>query len=126
MSLERRLARAGHSTIGGWVAGDVPVLLLTTTGRRSGRKHTTPVLFHRDADGSLLVIAVNGAADWDPDWLHNLVADPHVEVDFEGVHRAAHAAVLDGDDRAGAWATAARARFPGSARPSARRSASSR
>lgn len=70
------------------------------------------MLFHRDADGSLLVTAVNGAADWDPDWLHNLVADPHVEVDFEGVHRAAHAAALDGEDRAGAWATAAHA-FPG-------------
>jgi hypothetical protein len=35
-------------------------------------------LFHRDDDGSLLLIAANGAADWDPDWFLNLLADPHV------------------------------------------------
>src|SRR5207249_2919892 len=63
-SLERRLARAGRSTIGGWVAGGVPVLLLTTRGRRSGNRHVTALLFHRDADRSLLLIAANGAADW--------------------------------------------------------------
>jgi len=88
------------------------VLVLTTTGRRSGKKHATPVLCHRDCDGSLLVIAVNGAADWNPDWFGNLVADPHVEIDFEGAHRLAHALVLDGDDRADTWAAAASA-FPG-------------
>jgi deazaflavin-dependent oxidoreductase (nitroreductase family) len=82
--MELRLAAAGRSTIGGWIAGDVPVLSLTTTGRRSARKHTTPVLFHRDDDGSFLVIAANGAADWNPDWFHNLVSDPHVASRLRG------------------------------------------
>lgn len=88
------------------------MLLLTTTGRRSGNRHVTPLLYHRDADGSLLLIAANGAADWNPDWFHNLVADPHVEVEVDGVQRSARATVLEGRDRTTAWPTALDA-FPG-------------
>ena len=110
--VERRLARAGRSTIGGWVAGGAPALLLTTTGRRSGQPHTTPLLFHRDADGSLLLIAANGAADWNPDWFHNLVSDPRVEVELDGARHPGRATVLHGDERAAAWPRALRA-FPG-------------
>lgn len=111
-SVDRRLAKAGRSTIGGWVAGGVPVLLLTTTGRRSGNRHVTPLLFRRYADGSLLLIAANGAADWNPDWYHNLVADARVEVEVDGACRSALATVLKGDDRTAAWRTALQA-FPG-------------
>lgn len=110
--LERRRAWAGRSTIGGWVAGGAPVLLLTTRGRRSGSRHVTPLLFYRDTDGSLLLIAANGAADWNPDWLHNLVADPRVGVEVDGARRSAHATVLQGDDRTATWPTALQA-FPG-------------
>lgn len=110
--LERRLVRSGRPTIGGWVAGGAPVLLLTTTGRRSGKRHVTPLLFHREVDGSLLVIAANGAADWNPDWFHNLVADPRVDVDVDGVNASARATVLEGRDREAAWPAAAQA-FPG-------------
>jgi F420H(2)-dependent quinone reductase len=53
--VEIRLVRGGRSTVGGWVADDLPVLLLTTTGRRSGKPHTTPLLFHRRAVGPLLL-----------------------------------------------------------------------
>lgn len=111
-SLERRRARAGRSTIGGWVAGGVPVLLLTTKGRHSGKGHTTPLLFHRTGDGSLLLIAANGAANWHPDWYHNVVADPCVEVELDGARRSANATVLAGNERTIAWPTALRA-FPG-------------
>jgi len=111
-ALDRRLARAGLRTVGGWVAGGAPVLLLTTTGRHSGRPHTTPVLFHRDSDGSLLLVAANGCADWQPDWFHNLVANPCVEVEISDVGRSARARVLDADERAAAWPIAVRA-FPG-------------
>lgn len=110
--LECRLVRTGHTTIGGWVAGGVPVLLLTTRGRRSGDRHVTPLVFHRDLDGSLLLIAANGAADWDPDWFHNLVADARVEVEIDGARHSAHATVLEGDDQTTAWPAALRA-FPG-------------
>lgn len=110
--LERRLTEAGRPSIGGWVAGDIPVLLLTTKGRRSGKRHTTPLLFHRDTDDSLLIIGANGAADWHPDWVHNLVADPHVEVELDGIRRPGVANVLRDDKRAASWPDALRA-FPG-------------
>jgi deazaflavin-dependent oxidoreductase (nitroreductase family) len=55
------------------------MLLLTTTGRRSGRRHTVPLLYLTE-DTSLLVVASYGGRHHDPDWLHNLRADPHAAV----------------------------------------------
>jgi deazaflavin-dependent oxidoreductase (nitroreductase family) len=109
--IDRRRAHRGRTTFGGWI-GAAPVLLLTTTGRRSGLRRTTPLLYHRDADRSLLLVAANGAADWNPDWFHNLVADPHVDVDLDGESLPANATVLDDEQRAEAWPVALRA-FPG-------------
>src|SRR6185295_13756573 len=57
----------------------MPVLLLTTTGRRSGRARTTPLTFFRDGR-DLVVIASNGGADRAPDWSVNLQQDPHAVV----------------------------------------------
>jgi deazaflavin-dependent oxidoreductase (nitroreductase family) len=69
------------------------LVLLTTVGARTGNRHTTPMMFHRDND-QLLVIASNAGAPKDPDWYRNLVADPHVTVEvgdetFEAVARPA-------------------------------------
>jgi deazaflavin-dependent oxidoreductase (nitroreductase family) len=60
------------------VAG-MPVLLLTTTGRRSGKARTTPLTFFRDG-ADLVVIASNGGADQPPDWSLNLRQNPHAVV----------------------------------------------
>ena len=117
-ALDRRLLRTGRRTIGGRVAGDVPVLLLSTTGRRTGRRRTTPLLFHREDGDHLLLVAANGGADWHPDWLHNLRADPRVSVELDGVGRRCRAHVLDEVERAVAWPTAVRA-FPGLAQAQA-------
>jgi len=80
------------------------LLLLTTKGARSGRDHTTPMMFHRDGDGRLLVIASNAGAARDPDWYRNLVAHPTVRVEVADQDYAATATPLTGDDRARAWA----------------------
>jgi deazaflavin-dependent oxidoreductase (nitroreductase family) len=80
------------------------LLLLTTTGARSGRPHTTPMMFHRDGDGRLLVIASNAGAVHDPDWYRNLVAHPDVRVEVGDQACAATATPLRGDDRDQAWA----------------------
>ena len=48
------------------------LLLLTTTGSRSGARHTTPMMFHRDGAGRLLVIASNAGATRDPDWFRTI------------------------------------------------------
>jgi len=57
----------------------MPVLLLTTTGRRSGKARTTPLTFFRDAT-DLVVVASNGGADRPPDWALNLQQTPRAVV----------------------------------------------
>lgn len=57
------------------------MLLLTTTGRRTSRPHTTPMMFVRTG-GSLVVVASNSGAPRDPDWYRNLVANPSVTVEI--------------------------------------------
>ncbi len=66
------------------VAG-MPVLLLTTTGRRSGKARTTPLTFFRDGT-DLVVIASNGGADRPPDWSLNLQQNPRAVIEI-GTHR---------------------------------------
>jgi deazaflavin-dependent oxidoreductase (nitroreductase family) len=83
------------------------LLLLTTTGRRTGGRHTTPMMFHRE-DGRLFVIASNVGAPRDPEWCLNLRADPAVTVevgDQDGSPAyAVTATVLEGADREAVWA----------------------
>ena len=67
---------------GGLVGGRVgraPVLLLTTTGRKSGRRRTTPLLYVQDGR-DLVIIASNGGSDRHPGWWVNLRHDPRAEV----------------------------------------------
>ncbi len=78
------------------------LLLLTTTGRRTGRKRTTPMMFHRDGD-RLMVIASNAGAARDPQWLLNLTADPEVVVEVGDERFPAVARPLDGADYDEAW-----------------------
>ena len=58
---------------------ELPVLLLTTTGRRSEKQRTIPLLYLEEG-GTLLVVASMGGAPSNPGWYHNLVANPTVEV----------------------------------------------
>lgn len=86
------------------------LVLLTTTGARTGRPHTTPVMFHRDAD-RLLVIASNSGAPVAPDWYRNLVRQPRVTVEAGEDHYDAIATVLTGQEREQRWA-ALKAAYP--------------
>jgi deazaflavin-dependent oxidoreductase (nitroreductase family) len=61
--------------------GARPVLLLTTTGKKSGRPYTTPVMYLRDGE-RLCVFATHGGSPTHPDWYHNLVAHPTVTVEI--------------------------------------------
>jgi deazaflavin-dependent oxidoreductase (nitroreductase family) len=74
------------------------LLLLTTTGRKSGRAHTTPMVYTADGD-RLLVYASKGGAPKHPDWYLNLVADPHVVVEAGGDRYDAIATPLAGEER---------------------------
>jgi deazaflavin-dependent oxidoreductase (nitroreductase family) len=54
------------------------VLILTTTGRKSGQERKTPVIYHRDEDGNYLLVASKGGAPTHRQWHLNLVANPLV------------------------------------------------
>ncbi len=89
--------RANEGRVGGhWEGRDL--LLLTTTGRRSGRKHTTPMVFTRDGD-RLLVYASKAGAPEHPDWYLNLVAEPQVTVEVGSERYRATAVPLEGEER---------------------------
>jgi len=79
------------------------LVLLTTTGRRSGEPRTSPMMFHRDGD-RVLVIASNVGAAAHPEWYRNLVADPHVTVEIGNETYPALATPTEGPDRERVWA----------------------
>lgn len=90
---------------GGRIAGRfrrAPVLLLTTTGRRSGRTHTTP-LFYLDDAGRAVVVASFGGDDRAPAWFHNLRAQPEVTVERGGQRQAMRADVAGPTEKARLW-----------------------
>src|SRR4051794_29974822 len=82
----------------GGVPDGRPLLLLTTTGARSGQPRTTPMMFIADGDRRL-VIASNAGAPHHPDWYHNLVAHPEVTVEVTGDTYRASASVPTGEER---------------------------
>lgn len=79
-----------------------PVLLLTTTGRKSGKARTAPLLYLRDGE-RLVVVASYGGDDRSPAWFHNLVADPTVTVDVQGIRREMRAEVASAADKDRLW-----------------------
>ena len=88
---KRTDGRLGHNMIG------VPTLLLRTTGRRSGATRTNGLVYARDGD-DYLVVASKGGSDQAPGWLHNLLANPDVEVQVGRERRSGTArAVQPGD-----------------------------
>jgi deazaflavin-dependent oxidoreductase (nitroreductase family) len=81
------------------------IVLLTTTGRRTGQARITPMMFHRDGT-RVLVIASGAGAPRHPDWHLNLAADPAVTVevgDEDGAPRTAVTRSLEGDERTAVW-----------------------
>jgi F420H(2)-dependent quinone reductase len=75
-----------------------PLLLLTTTGRRTGKHYTNPMMYVR-LDDRLLVVASAAGAERDPDWYQNLAADPAVTVEVDGDEYPATARPAEGADR---------------------------
>ena len=79
------------------------LLLLTTTGARSGTPHTTPMTYVRDGD-RVLVIASNAGAVRHPDWYFNLVTHPTVTVELPDETYQARARTAEGEERDHLWA----------------------
>jgi deazaflavin-dependent oxidoreductase (nitroreductase family) len=90
-------SKGGHE----WKPG-VLTLLLTTTGRRTGAKRRTPLIYGRDGDNYVIVGSVAGSAQH-PAWYLNLSADPHVEVQVGDDPFPAVARTAEGNERARLW-----------------------
>jgi F420H(2)-dependent quinone reductase len=90
---------------GGRMGGKVgrgPVLLLTTTGRKSGQPRTAPVLYLAD-DDRYVVINTNAGNEKTPAWSLNLRANPEGEVEIGRKRVAVRARLAEGEERAGLW-----------------------
>lgn len=74
------------------------LLLLTATGAKSGRQHTTPLAYTRDGD-RYIILASKGGAPTNPAWYHNLVAHPEVTVEVGGETFQSRASVAEGAER---------------------------
>ena len=89
--------RANEGRVGGHFEGR-KLLLLTTTGAKTGMAHTTPVIYLRDAD-RYVIFGSNGGAPRHPGWYHNVSANPDVVVEVGTESFPASAAVLEGPVR---------------------------
>jgi deazaflavin-dependent oxidoreductase (nitroreductase family) len=87
---------------GGHVRG-LRVLLLTTTGRKSGRKRTTPLTYFAD-DGGYVIIGSNGGSAAHPAWFLNLRSDPHATIQIGEERFAVRAEIAGAGRRAQLWA----------------------
>jgi len=85
--------------------GSAPVLLLTTTGRRSGQRRTAPVVYVPYGE-RLIVIGSNAGNLRTPAWSLNLRANPDAEVEVRGSRRRVRARVVEGEERAACWRAA--------------------
>jgi deazaflavin-dependent oxidoreductase (nitroreductase family) len=93
--------RLSGGRVGGKV-GKAPVLLLTTTGRKSGEQRTAPVVY-LDLGEAVSLIDTNAGNERLPAWSHNLKADPEAEVELGRERRPVRARVASGEERADLW-----------------------
>ncbi|MFI6131212.1 nitroreductase family deazaflavin-dependent oxidoreductase [Micromonospora sp. NPDC051141] len=102
--------RANGGKVGGQFAG-APLLLLHTVGARSGQPRVNPMMYQK-LDGGYAVFASKAGAPTNPDWYHNLLAQPRVraEIGTDTVELVARAA--EGDERERIW-SAQKAAYPG-------------
>ena len=99
--LHRSIYRASRGKVAGSV-GKLGVLLLTTTGRTSGKPRTVPLLYTGAGDG-YAVIASMGGAPADPAWCKNLRANANAVVEIGGDRSVVRAREAEGDERERLW-----------------------
>jgi deazaflavin-dependent oxidoreductase (nitroreductase family) len=104
-----RLTR-GRYTFASAVSG-IPVVMLTTTGAKSGQSRTVPVL-GIPTEGEVAIIASNFGQHRHPGWYHNLRAHPDAEVVIDGNHRRVRAEEAVGERRTAIWQEGLRV-YPG-------------
>jgi len=94
--------RLSGGRIGGRFRQGAPVLLLTTTGRKSGRLRTAPLLYLEDGE-NLVVVASKGGMSQHPVWYLNLDSNPDVEVEIGTSRRRLRARRASDEEKAKLW-----------------------
>jgi deazaflavin-dependent oxidoreductase (nitroreductase family) len=102
--------RSNSGVVGAAFEG-VPILLLHHRGAKTGTERVSPLAYRRDGD-SYAVFASKGGAPTNPDWFHNLKANPEVEIEVGTDTLKATARVAEGDERERIW-SAQKTEFPG-------------
>ena len=97
----RRYRETGGKVGHIWREGST-ILLLTTTGRKTGEKRTAPLIYAQDGD-RYVIIASKGGAPEHPGWYQNLDKSPEVELQVEGEVFRARARVAKGEERERLW-----------------------
>jgi F420H(2)-dependent quinone reductase len=101
-ALNTSIYRLSGGRLGGkWMYG-APILLLTTTGRKSGQKRTAPLLYLEDGE-RVVIVGSQGGMSKDPLWVKNLDADPNVEVEIGSRKRAMRARRGTSEEKARYW-----------------------
>jgi deazaflavin-dependent oxidoreductase (nitroreductase family) len=95
------LYKTTRGKLGGKFEGR-PMLLLHHVGRKSGQPRETLIQYYPNG-ADMVIVGSNGGRDNHPAWLHNVRANPDVEVDVGGQHVLAHAHVLDDEERNALW-----------------------
>lgn len=95
------LYRLTGGKFGGKVRG-LPVLLLTTRGRKSGKARTTPLGYFQE-DGGYVITASNSGADTHPAWFFNLRSDPHATIEVNDQRFAVGAEIAGPEKRSDLW-----------------------
>jgi deazaflavin-dependent oxidoreductase (nitroreductase family) len=99
--INRFLFKLTNGRIGGRF-GKVKILLLTTRGRKSGRRRTVPLQYFNDGDG-YAIVASNGGDDRHPAWWLNLQAEPKAEVQIGAAKRPVEARRATAEEKARVW-----------------------
>ncbi|MFJ6168139.1 nitroreductase family deazaflavin-dependent oxidoreductase [Micromonospora orduensis] len=102
--------RANGGQVGGQFAG-APLLLLHTVGARSGQPRVNPMMY-QEVDGGYAVFASKAGAPTNPDWYHNLLANPRAQAEIGTDKVDLVARVATGDERERIW-SAQKAAYPG-------------
>jgi deazaflavin-dependent oxidoreductase (nitroreductase family) len=97
----RRYRETGGEVGHIWREGST-ILLLTTTGRKSGEPRTTPLIYAQDGD-RYVIVASKGGAPEHPGWYENLAKDPNVELQVKDEVFPARARTAEGDERERLW-----------------------
>ena len=108
-----KIMNAGHRIIlkasfgkVGWKAGSMPVLELTTIGRKSGQPRSVMLTSPVQEGDTIVIVASKGGEDTHPAWFLNLRDEPEVEVAYAGAPKRAYlATIADADTRARLWPT---------------------